>query len=319
MTPEELQAHFADALGDKVVSAEVAYGQLTVTVEPDVLVDAARMCKDDPALDCAFFDFMSGVDLGEDGFAVVTHVYSPRHRHHVSLRAVAPGGREDPRLPSLTSVYRGANWHERETWDMFGVVFEGHPGLAPRLLTVENFEGWPLRKDFKLISRLAKAWPGEKEPTEVKPATGGEQAADGESSAQAAGEDKSQAAKDRVAEAKAKAAEMRKKKAEERAAEQRGAQRPDEGVATAGDAAGAAGSPATEQSAAQPEAAAEVDDPARERTAAEGDQPTGAAPGAATDSYEAAQAESAEGAPAGAEPEPDADSDGTDDTDDERG
>lgn len=317
MTPEELQGHFTDALGDQLVATEIAYGQLTVTVEPHVLVDAARMCKEDPLLDCAFFDFMSGVDLGEDGFAVVTHVYSPRHRHHVSLRAVAPGGRDEPRLPSITSVYRGANWHERETWDMFGVVFEGHPGLAPRLLTVENFEGWPLRKDFKLISRLAKAWPGEKEPTEVKPATEGEQAADGEASAQAAGEDKSQAAKDRVAEAKAKAAEMRQKKAEERAAEQRGAQRPDEGAGTASDAAGAEGAPATEESAVEPEAAAEVDDPASERTAAEGDQPTGAAPGAGTEDYEAAQAESAEGAPAGAEPEPDSDSDDSDD--DERG
>ncbi|PSO52777.1 MAG: NADH-quinone oxidoreductase subunit C [Actinobacteria bacterium QS_5_72_10] len=200
------------------------------------------MCKQDPQLACTFFDFMSGVDLGEEGFAVVTHLYSPTHGHHVMLRAVAPGGRDDPRLPSLTPVYRGANWHERETWDMFGVVFEGHPGLAPRLLTVENFEGWPLRKDFKLMTRLAKPWPGEKEPTPAQPAgeqqpgqagdqgqegaSGGgpsEQGAGAQAGGQPTGEDRSRAASERAARAKAKAAEMRQRRAEQAAAAQRDA------------------------------------------------------------------------------------------------
>jgi NADH-quinone oxidoreductase subunit C len=247
VTPEELEDRFTDAFGDQVVDTVIAYGQLTVTLEPHALVEAARMCKQDPELACTFFDFMSGVDLGEEGFAVVTHLYSPTHGHHVMLRAVAPGGRDDPRLPSLTPVYRGANWHERETWDMFGVVFEGHPGLAPRLLTVENFEGWPLRKDFKLMTRLAKPWPGEKEPTPAQPAgeqqpgqgasTGGDQGQEGasggggpsekgagaEAGEQPTGEDRSRAASERAARAKAKAAEMRQRRAEQAAAAQRDA------------------------------------------------------------------------------------------------
>ena len=247
MTPEELEDRFTDAFGDQVVDTVIAYGQLTVTLEPHALVEAARMCKQDPQLACTFFDFMSGVDLGEEGFAVVTHLYSPTHGHHVMLRAVAPGGRDDPRLPSLTPVYRGANWHEREAWDMFGVVFEGHPGLAPRLLTVENFEGWPLRKDFKLMTRLAKPWPGEKEPTPAQPAgeqqlgqgasTGGDQGQEGasggggpsekgagaEAGEQPTGEDRSRAASERAARAKAKAAEMRQRRAEQAAAAQRDA------------------------------------------------------------------------------------------------
>jgi NADH-quinone oxidoreductase subunit C len=243
VTPEELEDRFTDAFGDQVVDTVIAYGQLTVTLEPHALVEAARMCKQDPQLACTFFDFMSGVDLGEEGFAVVTHLYSPTHGHHVMLRAVAPGGRDDPRLPSLTPVYRGANWHEREAWDMFGVVFEGHPGLAPRLLTVENFEGWPLRKDFKLMTRLAKPWPGEKEPTPAQPAgeqqpgqagdqgqegaSGGggpsEKGAGAQAGEQPTGEDRSRAASERAARAKAKAAEMRQRRAEQAAAAQRDA------------------------------------------------------------------------------------------------
>ncbi len=86
------------------------------------------------------------------------------HRHGVTLRTLVPGGREKPRVPTLTGVYRGANWHERETYDMFGIEFDGHPGLLPRILTVENFEGWPLRKEFQLASRNVKPWPGAKEP-----------------------------------------------------------------------------------------------------------------------------------------------------------
>ncbi|MYR90767.1 NADH-quinone oxidoreductase subunit C, partial [Streptomyces sp. SID685] len=70
-----------------------------------------------------------------------------------------------PVLPTAVGVYAGAAWHERETYEMFGVTFEGHPGLE-HLLLPENFEGHPLRKDFVLAARVAKAWPGAKEPGE---------------------------------------------------------------------------------------------------------------------------------------------------------
>jgi NADH-quinone oxidoreductase subunit C len=166
MTPQELASYVRERLEDDVAEVSIAFGQLTLTVRPSALPTAVRLCKEDPALGFDFFDFMAGVDLREDGFAVDTHLYSLRHRHHVTLRAVAPGGREQPRLPSISGIYRGANWHEREAYDMFGVEFDGHPGLLPRILTVETFEGFPLRKEFHLSTRDAKPWPGAKEPEE---------------------------------------------------------------------------------------------------------------------------------------------------------
>ncbi|MGH8904321.1 MAG: NADH-quinone oxidoreductase subunit C [Egibacteraceae bacterium] len=217
MTPTELGDYLRDTLGEKVTDAKVAYGQLTVTVEPDALPDVARACKEDSALWFDFFDFMAGVDEREAGFSVVTHLYSISHRHHITLRSLAPGGREAPRLPTLTGVYRGADWYEREAYDMFGIEFTGHPGLLPRILTVENFEGFPLRKDFLLTSREAKPWPGAKEPEERKE-HGEAPAAGTTGSVPITGEDKAAAAKAKAERAKAKAAEMRKQKAAERAA-----------------------------------------------------------------------------------------------------
>jgi NADH:ubiquinone oxidoreductase subunit C len=218
VTPDELADYIRERLEDRVTAAQVAYGQLTLTVVPEALPVAARLCKEDPALDFAFFDFMAGVDLAEEGFAVVTHLYSLRHRHHISLRAVAPGGREAPKLPTITDVYRGADWHEREAYDMFGVEFEGHPGLLPRILTVENFEGFPLRKEFLLTTREAKPWPGLKEPKEEGDDEPGDSAAEATADAALAADDKAKAAKERAERAKKKAAEMRAKKARERAA-----------------------------------------------------------------------------------------------------
>lgn len=220
MAPEELAEHLRERLGERVTATEVAFGQLTVTVEPAALPDAARLCKEDEQLAFDFFDFMSGVDLGEDGFAVVTHLYSTAQHHHVTLRAVAPGGRESPSLPTLTGVYRGANWHEREAYDMFGVQFEGHPELLPRILTVENFEGFPLRKDFLLTTREAKPWPGAKEPEERAPQSS-EAEAGANGGGPTGGEDRAAEAQAKAERAKAKAAELRAQKAAAKAEEQR--------------------------------------------------------------------------------------------------
>jgi NADH:ubiquinone oxidoreductase subunit C len=218
-SPEDLGAYVRDKLGARVLDVEVAYGQLTVDLEPAALVDAARLCKDDETLGFDFWEFNSGVDLGEEGFALVTHLYSVRHRHHINLRIVCPGGREKPTAPTLTGLYAGADWSEREAYDMFGITFEGHPHLLPRILTVENFEGWPLRKDFLLSTREAKPWPGAKEPAEAKDADEdtGESAAVTPSTEPKSGEDKAAAAKAKAERAKAKAAEARAKKARERA------------------------------------------------------------------------------------------------------
>ena len=112
-----------------------------------------------------FFDWLSAVDELDEGFSVVMHV-ADLSRHpvlHLLVRTRIP--RDPPVLPSATTVYRGAAWHERETHEMFGIEFDGHPGLDPLLLP-DGFEGHPLRKEFVLAARAAKPWPGAKEPGE---------------------------------------------------------------------------------------------------------------------------------------------------------
>jgi len=108
------------------------------------------------------FDVLTAVDLEQDGFEVVLRVWHPERRHGLLLRTRCP--REDPRVPSVTSVFAGAAWHERATAELFGLSFDGH--VTAHLLLPASFEGHPLRKEFVLAARVAKAWPGVKEPGE---------------------------------------------------------------------------------------------------------------------------------------------------------
>lgn len=140
-------------------------------VDPKDWHESVRRCRDD--LGCDFFDWLSAVDEGpaeaetEGGppgpirFRIVAHLWSVAERRGVLLRALLTEGA----IASVTDLYPGADWHERETHEMFGVDFPGHPDLKPLLLTPE-FEGHPLRKDFVLASRVVKPWPGAKEPGE---------------------------------------------------------------------------------------------------------------------------------------------------------
>ncbi|MGI5233460.1 NADH-quinone oxidoreductase subunit C [Actinoallomurus sp. CA-142502] len=156
----ELSVAWSRRFGDEVHSEET-FGLLTVDVPPALWTESLTFARDD--LGCAYFDWLTAVDELEDGFAIVAHVYSLEEGHHLLVRTRVP--RADPRLATAIDVYRGANWHERETHEMFGVVFDGHPGLTPLLLP-EGFEGHPLRKEFVLAARVAKPWPGAKEPGE---------------------------------------------------------------------------------------------------------------------------------------------------------
>ncbi|MGK5530492.1 NADH-quinone oxidoreductase subunit C [Streptomyces sp. URMC 129] len=155
-----------DIFGEGARASE-AYDVLTVDVPPAAWAGALRTARDE--LGCTFFDWLSAVDEPGTGFLVCAHVAAlgtPPRR--LLLRTTVP--HENAALPTVTGVYAGAAWHERETREMFGIDFPGHPELIPLLLP-ENFEGHPLRKDFVLAARVAKAWPGAKEPGE--PAHGG--------------------------------------------------------------------------------------------------------------------------------------------------
>ncbi|MEU3482415.1 NADH-quinone oxidoreductase subunit C [Streptomyces sp. NPDC033754] len=145
-------------------TAEQAYDLLTVDVPPASWIEALTTARDE--LGCTYFDWLSAVDEPGTGFRVCAHVAALSAGHaprRLLVRTTVP--HEAPALPTAIGVYAGAGWHERETHEMFGVDFTGHPHLVPLLLP-ENFEGHPLRKDFVLAARVAKAWPGAKEPGE---------------------------------------------------------------------------------------------------------------------------------------------------------
>ncbi|MFE4377994.1 NADH-quinone oxidoreductase subunit C [Streptomyces cyaneofuscatus] len=171
MSERQPQAHHPyDRLPDAVTelfgegaTAESAYDLLTVDVPATEWITALRTARDE--LGCSYFDWLSAVDEPGTGFRVCVHVAALGDGtvRRLMLRTTVP--HEAAVLPSAIDVYAGAAWHERETHEMFGVAFEDHPGLAPLLLP-EGFEGHPLRKDFVLAARVAKAWPGAKEPGE---------------------------------------------------------------------------------------------------------------------------------------------------------
>lgn len=154
----------AEIFGPEAV-AEETYDLLTVDVPAASWVAALTTARD--GLGCTFFDWLSAVDEPGTGFLVCAHLAAlsegPGPVRRLLLRTAV--GHDAPALDTATGVYPGADWHERETHEMFGVTFTGHPGLAPLLLP-EEFEGHPLRKDFVLAARVAKAWPGAKEPGE---------------------------------------------------------------------------------------------------------------------------------------------------------
>jgi NADH-quinone oxidoreductase subunit C len=196
-------------LGEAVVGSHVKAGTgLWVRVATDAWGTAAEVAK--AKLGCEWFDFLSAIDWlpspfgryedaevdtadsladkvaaahaapratgyagGDTRFQVLARVVDTTARHDVFLKADVP---EDTlTVPTWTHVYAGANWHERETAEMFGITFTGHPD--PRKLYLPGeFEGFPLRKDFPLLARVVKPWPGivDVEPMPGEPAESGD-------------------------------------------------------------------------------------------------------------------------------------------------
>jgi NADH-quinone oxidoreductase subunit C len=152
---ERLRAQF----GEAVLAFEDVHGHAVVTVTPERYLELAAFLRDDADLGFDFFDFLSGVDYRPKGrgYEVVTHLFSTIHNHNVRIKVECDA--DNPHCPTLSTLWAGANWAERETWELFGIVFDGHPHLV-KLVLPEQFEGHPLRKDFVLMTREAKPWPG---------------------------------------------------------------------------------------------------------------------------------------------------------------
>ena len=149
-TPSQLVAAFQREHPEWVSEVITAHGEITIVVPRDHIVDVCSFLK---TWDEAHFDFLSdicGADLGpeeEPRFEVNYHLFSTTKYHRVRLKVVL--NEEDVHVPTVTGVWRTANWHERETYDLFGVSFDGHPDLR-RILLPEDWQGYALRKDFPL-------------------------------------------------------------------------------------------------------------------------------------------------------------------------
>ena len=187
ISSDDALARVETALSGVITEPRLNHGQVDLTCSTEHLVDVMTTLRDAENLRCRFFTFLSGVDrsafgggddkndkkddAGEEGnghrpagLAVLIHVYSPDHVFHVHVHV--PVDSRKPACSSITDVYAGARWHERETWEMFGIDFPGHPRLV-NLYLPEDFEGHPLLKSFKLPSRSVKEWPGAKDPEEA--------------------------------------------------------------------------------------------------------------------------------------------------------
>ena len=157
LSPEDLGSRLRARFGDDVEVGD-AFGHAVATVSVDRYHDAVRYCRDEPEIGCDFCDFTGGVDFGEDaGFEVVTHLVSTEHHHAVRIKTNLPHA--EPSVPTISDLFPTCDWHEREMMEMFGIRVDGHPRPV-KLLLSEPFEGHPLRKDFPLMAREAKPWPG---------------------------------------------------------------------------------------------------------------------------------------------------------------
>ncbi|HXH83174.1 MAG TPA: NADH-quinone oxidoreductase subunit C [Candidatus Tectomicrobia bacterium] len=140
MTAAEAVARLQERLG---VTATVVDGGVSVEVPAARWQEAARVARDE--IGCAYFNWLSAVDWKEQGLEVLARVEDVDARLAVTLRTrLGPG---ETRCPTLTGLWRGADWMERECYDMFGITFEGHPDLR-RILLGEDWVGFPLRKDY---------------------------------------------------------------------------------------------------------------------------------------------------------------------------
>jgi len=167
----DLAAYLGEKLGAKITESIVAYGELTVVVEPQSLTEVLTFLKRD--VQCQFVSFVDvcGADYPsrEKRFDVVYHLLSPRQNQRIRVKTMAD---EDTMVPSATPVFPGADWFEREAYDLYGILFSGHPDLR-RILTDYGFEGHPLRKDFPLTGLVEVRYDDEAkrvvyEPVELK-------------------------------------------------------------------------------------------------------------------------------------------------------
>jgi NADH-quinone oxidoreductase subunit C len=165
LRPSEVAERLKAQFGDDITELDDNnFGHVVATVVPTRYRELALFVRDDPGIGCNYMDFVTAVDRKDEGFEVVTHVTNSRTALgvRIKMKLPVPGEDGESHCPTVSDIWPGANWHERETWELFGIHFDEHPHLV-KLVLPEQFEGHPLRKDFELMSRIAKPWPGDQE------------------------------------------------------------------------------------------------------------------------------------------------------------
>ena len=152
MSFEDIKLLLTEKFGTEVIVGEETGGlQPAFLIDPDKITEVCLELRDNSN---TYFDFLScltGVDYGDNNFGVVYHLASIPYKTQLTLKISKENDRSEenlPTFPSVVSVYRTADWHEREAYDMIGIFFEGHPDLR-RILLPDDWEGFPLRKDYK--------------------------------------------------------------------------------------------------------------------------------------------------------------------------
>ncbi len=144
----EIAARVGEVLGARVLSQQIAFEELTISVAAEQIVEVVAALRDDPELRFVSFIDICGVDWPEreKRFDVVYHFLSPTKNHRVRIKVETDA---DTAVPSISEVFPGATWFEREAYDLYGILFSGNPDFR-RILTDYGFRGHPLRKDFPL-------------------------------------------------------------------------------------------------------------------------------------------------------------------------
>lgn len=143
---DKLKTHF----GESLIEAGEFRDELTLVVPKDRIADICRFLKEDPDLKFDLLADVCGIDMNtpEKRFGVIYNLFSLTNKYRLRLKVFTE--EDDLKVPTVTGIWGTANWHERETYDMFGIVFVGHPDLR-RVYMPEEFEHHPLRKDFPLM------------------------------------------------------------------------------------------------------------------------------------------------------------------------
>ena len=160
-------AYLQERLEGRLDDASIQFGELTLAVPRAEIVEVIRLLRDDSQTVFSCLIDLCGVDYPErrDRFDVVYHLLSPRENARIRVKLTVG---EDDTVPSITSLFPAAEWYEREAYDMYGIVFSGHPDLR-RLLTDYGFEGHPLRKDFPLTGFSEVRWDDEQKRVVYEP------------------------------------------------------------------------------------------------------------------------------------------------------